>query len=236
MEDFDFDLNTESILLHPLRRKIYSIIAEKPGNSMDKISKALNTASSTIGWHLQRLENAGLLKSGKFSGKRVYYPASLRSEQAEEIIQILSNENTRKIFRFILNNSIEKCYPVNISREIKPPVSHKTVSYHLGRLKKVNMVQSIKIGNNICYELGSESYKLKEHGLNVISDSYLNHLMEVLDNECLFPEIISKTDKKLILQIICPNGQEIFLNLDLSDWDFQGIIDEIPMKENQLKH
>ena len=87
-----FDENISTVLLHPLRRKIYSLVFQSPGSNFSKISDMLNTSSSTLAWHLKKLEESGYLKSLKFSGKRIYYPATLRTELAEEIIQILSNE------------------------------------------------------------------------------------------------------------------------------------------------
>ena len=56
---------SESILLNPLRRKLYSLIAQTPGSNLSKITNALNIASSTLNWHLKRLEKSGLLKSVK---------------------------------------------------------------------------------------------------------------------------------------------------------------------------
>ncbi|MHA2363405.1 MAG: helix-turn-helix domain-containing protein [Candidatus Hodarchaeales archaeon] len=221
------NVSSESILLHPLRRRIYSVVAQAHGSNFSKIADVMNISSSTLSWHLKRLEKSGLLKSGKFAGKRIYYPSSLRSKLAEQIIQILSNETARKIFLYIINLPDEDCYPLNISRNIDPPLHHETVRYHIDRMKKVGLIETTKDGQTVLVQPGPEAYRLKEHGMNVISESYLDFLFKNLRKDCLYPEIIEHEPDHLVLRIECPHGEEIILDLILSDWDFQGIINEI---------
>ena len=66
------DDSVSSVLLHPLRRQIYSMVVQTPGANFSKISDLLKTSNSTLLWHLNRLEKSGYLKSIKIGGKRVY--------------------------------------------------------------------------------------------------------------------------------------------------------------------
>lgn len=220
-------MSSESILLNPLRRKIYSLVAQSPGSNFSKITNALEIASSTLNWHLKRLENSGLLKSTKIGNKRIYYPASLRTELAEEIIQVLSNETARNIFLYVINIPDEECYALNIARNLNPAIHHETVRYHLERMKKVNLIKEVKIGKTVYARPGSEAFRLKEHGMNVITDAYIEFLLKEFNDNCLYPEILIEESDRLVLRIDCLNGEEIIMDLMLSDWNFQKITDEI---------
>ena len=130
----------ESILIHPTRRKIYELCVLSPGTNFSKIAEFLEIANSTISWHLKRLEESGLVKSIKISGKRIYVPVELRDDIAEEIYVTLDNDIARKIFVFILNNP--DTYPLDIARNIG--IHHESVRYHLDRMKKLNLIEISK--------------------------------------------------------------------------------------------
>lgn len=204
------------------------MVVQTPGANFSKISDLLQTSSSTLSWHLKRLEESGYLRSIKFSGKRIYYPASLRTELAEEIIQIFSNETARKIFLFILNQPDVDCYPLNIARSLDPPLHHETVRYHLDRMKKAGLVEMRKEGKTILVSPGPEAYRLKEHGTATMGEEFVDFLLKNLRRDCLYPEVMEQTADKLVLRIDCPGGEEIILDLALSEWGFQSIVDQVP--------
>ena len=226
---FSDDESVSSVLLHPLRRQIYSMIVQTPGSNFSKISDLLKTSNSTLLWHLNRLEKSGYLKSIKVGGKRVYYPASLRTEVAEEIIQVLSNETAQKIFLFVVNNPEKNCYPLNIARSLDPPLHHETVRYHIDRLKHAGLVEITKEGKNVFIKPGPEAFRLKEHGTTVLTEEFVNYLLKNIKEDCLFPEVIEQTQDRLVIRIDCPGGEEVILDLALSDWGFQKIFDDMKL-------
>ncbi len=221
--------STESILIHPTRRKIYELCVMSPGTNFTKIAEFLKIANSTISWHLKRLEASGLVKSIKISGKRIYVPVELRNELAEEIYVILENEIARKIFIYILNNP--ETYPLDIARNIDPPIHHETVRYHLDRMKKVELVEIEKKSKMVRVKEGTQAIQLRRTSLNVLTDNYINFLTEFLKSDCLYPEIMEKTDQTLILRIDCPNGDEIIMDLRLSNWGLLDVIEQKPNKD-----
>ena len=177
------------------------MVVQTPGANFSKISELLQRSNSTLLWHLKRLEKSGYLKSKKLSGKRVYYPASLRSERAEEIIQILSNDTAKKIFLYILNNDEEHCYPLNIARNLDPPLHHETVRYHVERMEKAELVKLTKKGKNVFINPGKEAHKLQDYGNTIIKDEFVDYLLKNIKKDCLFPEIIEQGPSKLVLRI-----------------------------------
>ncbi len=205
------------MLLHPLRRKVYSLIVESPGSYFLKLINVLNTPQGTLSWHIKRLEKEGLIGSIKFGGKRVYFPMSLRSADAEKIFLALQNETAKKILLFVFNNPGQ--YQLQIAKGLSPPVHHDTVRYHLSRLEKLNLV-CLERNRMVRVFLGQAAELLQKGSLNVISDTYVNYLMEKLREGCLHPEIVMKTVDKLILRVECPQGEDMILNFKLSEWNF----------------
>lgn len=216
----------ESILIHPTRRKIYELCVLSPGTNFSKIAEFLEIANSTISWHLKRLEESGLVKSIKISGKRIYVPVELRDDIAEEIYVTLDNEIARKIFVFILNNP--DTYPLDIARNIG--IHHESVRYHLDRMKKLNLIEISKESKIVRVKEGEKAIQLKKASLNILTDNYINFLTEFLKSDCLYPEITEKTDHRLTLRIDCPDGDEIIMDLRLSDW---GLVNLIEQEKNE---
>ena len=206
-----------SLLLHPLRRKIYSILAENPGSYFFDLAKYLELPQGTLNWHLKRLEDDQLIKSLKFAGKRIYYPAGLRSAEAERIFTVLRPDTAKKIFNFILNNP--SAFQSQIAQGIDPPVHHDTVRYHLNRLEKVGLVKTKRSGRTVQIFPGEVAENLQDGSLTAISDSYVRFLLEKLREGCLHPEVVLQSKKQLVLRIECPDGEDMILNLKMSDWE-----------------
>jgi DNA-binding transcriptional ArsR family regulator len=206
-----------SLLLHPLRRKIYSILAENPGSYFFDLAKYLELPQGTLNWHLKRLEEDQLIKSLKYAGKRIYYPAGLRSAEAERIFAVLRPKTAKKIFNFVLNNP--GAFQSQIAQGIIPSVHHDTVRYHLNRLENVNLVTTKRVGRKVQIFPGQMAENLQDGSLTVISDSYVRFLLEKLREGCLHPEVILQSKKQLVLRIECPNGEDMMLNLRMSEWE-----------------
>ncbi|MHA1215331.1 MAG: winged helix-turn-helix transcriptional regulator [Candidatus Hodarchaeales archaeon] len=206
-----------SLLLHPLRRKIYSILAENPGSYFFDLAKYLDLPQGTLNWHLKRLEEDHLIKSLKYAGKRIYYPAGLRSAEAERIFTVLRPQTAKKIFTYVLNNP--GAFQSQIASGIKPPVHHDTVRYHLNRLMNVGLVKMKRSGRTVQIYPGEVAENLQDGSLTAISDSYVKFLLEKLREGCLHPEVVIQSKKQLVLRIECPNGEDMILNLRMSDWD-----------------
>ncbi len=206
-----------SLLVHPLRRKIYSILAENPGSYFFDLAKYLELPQGTLNWHLMRLEEDHLIKSLKFAGKRIYYPAGLRSAEAERIFTVLRPDTAKKIFNFILNNP--GAFQSQIAQGIDPPVHHDTVRYHLSRLEKVGLVKTQRSGRTVQIFPGEVAENLQDGSLTAISDSYVRFLLDKLREGCLHPEVVLQSKKQLVLRIECPDGEDMILNLKMSDWE-----------------
>jgi len=224
-----------TLLLHPLRRDIYRLVCENPGSYFFEISSALTAPYGTVSWHLRKLEQAGLIKSMKFGGKRVFFPKSLRPKEVEKAFVVLKHETARKIFAFILNNP--DCHQSQIAKALN--LHHDTVRHHTSRMEAVQLIESYKIGRKTCYRLGLVGKKIQDESINSISSSYIGVLLDILEDNCLHPEIEELSKDHLTLRIECPGTEDTTLSISLGQWDFAEFLQNednfngnVPHKKN----
>lgn len=220
-----------TLLLHPLRREIYRLVCETPGTYFFEISNVLNAPHGTVNWHLRKLEKAGLIKSIKFGGKRIFYPSSLRTVEVEKAFAVLKHETAREIFLFIVNN--EGAHQSTIAKALN--IHHDTVRHHVTRMIEAGLIRSFKVGRKTCYELDELGRKIQEGSAHTITNTYVAILMDILQNNCLHPEIEDVSKDHLTLRIECPGHEDTTFSISLDDWTFSDLDEEIFIKTTKSK-
>lgn len=205
-----------TLLLHPLRREIYRLVCETPGAYFFELSSALTAPHGTINWHLRKLEESMLIKSTKFGGKRVYFSRTLRSEDVEKAFVVLKHSTARKIFAYILNN--EGCHQTLIAKSLG--IHHDTVRHHTDRMVQANLISKFSVGRKTCYKLDEVGLKIQEESINTISNTYVAALMDILEENCLHPEIEEVSKDHLTVRIECPGSTDATFTISLSQWTF----------------
>ncbi len=210
-----------SLLMHPARRRIYSIVCESPGTYFQQIAESLEIPPGTLAWHLKKLEEDGLLGTLKYGGKRIFYPVALRSPEIERIYYAIKGETARKIFLYVLNS------PGKMQIEIAQALDlhHDTIRYHLAALEEVKLVELIRHGRTVRVMKGSAAIRLQEGSVNYITDAFVNFLTNKLVDGCLHPEVVQRTSDRLVLRIECPVGEDILMTIDLTDWKLEETLE-----------
>ncbi len=218
------------LLMHPVRREIYRIVSESPGSYFFDIASTLDLPHGTTAWHLKKLEDAGLVDTMRFAGKRVFFSKALRSADVEKAFVVLRSEATQQVFAYILNN--EGCYQSQIAEALNH--HHDTIRHHINRLVKVKLIVSVKKGRTTHYYLGEIGKKILDSNTEIISQAYVEYLMSVLKDECLTPEIIEHLDGKITIRLSCPGFDDVYFSISLKGWEFipkrETIGDEPPIQ------
>jgi len=202
--------------MHPMRRRIYSIVCENPGTYFYKIGESLEIPTGTLAWHLKKMERNGLIGTIKYSGRRIFFPVGLRSPDVEKIFMVLQNDANRRIFQYVVNNNGQT--QTEIAQKLD--LHHDTLRYHLSALKNVELIDLIRDGRTVRAIKGPAAVRLQKGSLNVITDAFVSYLTNKLIEGCLHPEVIQQTDERLVLRIECPVGEDLIMTLDLSEWRF----------------
>jgi len=211
-----------SLLMHPLRREIYQLVCETPGSYFYEIVSALAAPQGTLSWHLRMLEKDGLIKSDKFGGKRLFFPKMLRSDSAERAFAILKNATAAKVFDHIVNNS--GCYQSEIAEKLE--IHHDTVRHHINRLAEAELIEIIRDGRTVKYFPGELGKELINGSLNVLSERYIQFLIDKLEEGCMTPEIVERDLHTMSLRIECPNSEDIFMKIELGPWETKTVGDD----------
>jgi DNA-binding transcriptional ArsR family regulator len=210
------------LLMHPVRRDIYKIVSESPGSYFFEIASTLELPHGTAAWHLKKLEDANLVDTMRFAGRRVYFSKALRNKEVEKAFVVLRSKATRQIFTYILNN--DQCYQAQIAENFDQ--HHDTIRHHIQRLKDTGLVESVRKGRTVHYTLGPIGTSILNSNTEVISKAFVEHLMETLKEECLTPEIIEHDRGKVTLRISCPGFDDVQLEIDLKGWEFLPEIED----------
>ena len=209
-------------LLHPTRRNIYKILCENPGTYFYKLMKQGSSGSSaTVLYHLNKLEDDGLITSAKIDGKRIYFPKNLRTKEIERAYMLLKNKNALNIFLFIVNN--KSCFQNQMAREFS--LHHDTIRHHATRLTDAELIEKKKDGKHVFFSIGRVGTAILEGSIILFSEAYIRFIISKLADDCHFPEIVSRTRDQLTIRVVCPGEDDIMLSIDISNWDVPIIED-----------
>jgi len=137
----------QDVLELETRRKIYDLIKENPGIHLSKISQILKMRTSLVEYHLIFLEKHEIIKSDIETGYKRYYLKGQIGVKDKKYLFILRQKTVLKIILFLLKNEIS---PHKILLE-NVDVSASTLSYHLNKLVKKDIVELSRIGENKGY-------------------------------------------------------------------------------------
>ncbi len=139
----------DDILELETRRNIFDILKRNPGLHLSKIAKTLNLRVSLVEYHLRYLEKHGLIQSDKHTGYNRYFITGEVKAIQKKNFSILRQKNLLKIVLFLLKK--KKAKHKEILNQID--VSPATLSYHLKRLIKNNILEVDEQGTSHIYKI-----------------------------------------------------------------------------------
>lgn len=98
-------VSKEQALENPLRQQLLELVKTAPGINMKGLAQALACQPSTVLWHAAMLQRAGLLRTEKVAGLRVFYlpnGAAVRNQGLEAAM--LHHDAARKIHDYVSRN------------------------------------------------------------------------------------------------------------------------------------
>ena len=115
--------------------KLLSFIQDNPGYHLRRIKRVMGISMGTVQYHLDRLEKIGKITSTKRGFYKFYFPVGIFKENEKEILQILTQETTRKILMLI----IEYKNPTQTDIVKRMKISATSVRWHVRRLIELNI-------------------------------------------------------------------------------------------------
>lgn len=142
-------VDRRNVLHHPMRSALLKDIEENPGLHLRQLATRHNTAVTNLQWHLRKLEEAGLVRTQKAAGFRLYHAAGGGIASRD---QALRNAATRHptaeaILRFLEANAGATAEAAAVGLKMNPA----TARWHLRRLSESHLVRGVATGAEMHY-------------------------------------------------------------------------------------
>ncbi|MCD6572706.1 MAG: winged helix-turn-helix transcriptional regulator [Thermoplasmata archaeon] len=143
----------EDLLALETRRKIYTLIEEKPGLHKREIARTMGMSLSTIDYHLHYMEKKGLVEARTDGKYKRYFVKEKGGKEDRRIFSMLRQEVPRRILLFLL------AHPRAIHKEICEHIGKapSTISFHMKKLVKEGLVEEISMGKEKAYFVRNEA-------------------------------------------------------------------------------
>lgn len=136
-------------LKNPQRSMLYGFIRGNPGVHLKKLSEEFSMKTSSILWHIRKLECAELVRSERANGYRVFYPTEggIAVKNVSRAVATLQNPNARALFEHVHAHPGRGVAEISATLHIHPG----TVRWHLKKLKEFNLVEEVARGDAVSY-------------------------------------------------------------------------------------
>jgi predicted transcriptional regulator len=142
-------ITPKEALKNPQRSMLYGFIRGNPGVHLKKLSEEFSMKTSSILWHIRKLESAELVRSERANGYRVFYPTEggVAVKNVSRAITALQNPNARTLFEHVHTHPGRGVAEISGALHIHAG----TVRWHLKKLKDFQLVEELVRDEAISY-------------------------------------------------------------------------------------
>lgn len=132
-------ISPKEALKNPQRAMLYGYLKATPGAHLKQLSDEFGMKTSSILWHIRKLESAELVRSDRANGFRVFYATEggVEARRLGRAMTVLQNENGAHIHQYIHK------HPEMGIKQISEGVNIQasTVRWHVRKLKEFGLVE-----------------------------------------------------------------------------------------------
>jgi predicted transcriptional regulator len=134
-------ISPKEALKNPQRAMLYGFVRGNPGVHLKKLSEEFSMKTSSILWHVRKLENAELVRSERANGYRVFYPVDggVEIKKVSRAITALQNGNARALYEAVERRA--GATPLQLSQSLS--IHGGTVRWHLRKLREFGLVEEL---------------------------------------------------------------------------------------------
>jgi len=145
-------MDVNKILELETRRKIYNYILEYPGLHFRELSRKMKIPKSTLKYHLKYLKKRELIVETYSDKYSRYYVSKKVGNDTKKILEIIRQDSLRRI---ILSMKIPNIVTLEyLTHELDR--SPSTISHHLKKLIDEDIVERVKVKNQVNFRLKNE--------------------------------------------------------------------------------
>jgi DNA-binding transcriptional ArsR family regulator len=134
-------ISPKEALQNPQRAMLYGYVRGHPGVHLKQLAEEFAMKTSSILWHIRKLESAELVHSERANGFRVFYPVEggIEIRRVSRAITALQNRNAQRIFGQVQRKPGD---PVRSTAEALN-MHGGTVRWHLRKLRDFGLVEEL---------------------------------------------------------------------------------------------
>lgn len=134
-------ISPKEALKNPQRAMLYGFVRGNPGVHLKKLSEEFAMKTSSILWHIRKLESAELVRSERANGFRVFYPVEggIEMKRVSRAITALQNPNARILFETLERRG--GVSPGQLASRLS--IHAGTVRWHLRKLRDFGLVEEL---------------------------------------------------------------------------------------------
>ncbi len=142
-------IDKHNVLEHPMRQSLLQVVEEQPGVHLRELANRHETAVTNTQWHLRKLEMAGLVKTEKVQGRRLYYPTRGGVVAKQEAVQnaAVSNPNAKAILEYVQVHPGTTQKGIADALEMNPG----TVRWHIRKMDGAGLIKTLEEGSKVTY-------------------------------------------------------------------------------------
>ena len=142
-------ITPKEALKNPQRSMLYGFIRGNPGVHLKRLSDEFGMKTSSILWHIRKLESAELVRSERANGFRVFYPTAggMQVRLMSRASTALQNPNAHRLFTALASRPGASAADLAALSSI--PIG--TVRWHVRKLKEFGLVEEVERDGNALY-------------------------------------------------------------------------------------
>lgn len=131
------------------RDLVLEYVRAHPGSHLREIGRALDLGMGDLQYNLYILEKQGVVNSVRRGLYKFVFPTGMFGEKQSDILAALSIETQREILVHLVNN------PALSQNQIArlTGLTAATISWHMKRLVKLGIIERVKIGKTVNYNV-----------------------------------------------------------------------------------
>lgn len=134
------------------RRLIFEYVSSNPGTHQRKISRDLNMHYSTLRYHLDYLEEKGIIVSQMEDNLKIYFASGKLSAEEKKLTTLLQQKRFRDIILVVIDNPGSTSSQISDKLSVKPT----TISKYMNLLEDSGVLCHVKAGREKRYFINDE--------------------------------------------------------------------------------
>lgn len=134
-------ISPKEALKNPQRAMLYGFVRATPGAHLKQLSEEFGMKTSSILWHIRKLESAELVSSERVNGYRVFYPVEggIEIKRVSRALAALQNDNALHVYQSLETRPGSSAR--HVSERLK--LHGGTARWHLRKLRDHGLVDEL---------------------------------------------------------------------------------------------